>query len=244
MEQSTTTDTTTIDRVTNVFECSKAKANPERAGAVANTLTLDLESGKSDVSPYTFGNPPFHKSTFYSVLSIIIRNLEKIKIYSVPILGGAHSVLSGSAPASESVTLCGLKPPRYFWFVISGSLCDLIQFMIDLFIFSVVKIQDPSICWGASFFLSIIARHTSHRYLVFGDFSCGYWSSLLRMYGGYSISIIVSTVSNYAISKMTTVSHYGLWLITMLWTGIFNYYILKKLWKYNPSFGNGGSKRV
>lgn len=84
-----------------------------------------------------------------------------------------------------------------------------------------------------SFTVSVVFRHTSHRYLVFGRYVGGYHKSLIRMYGGYSFSIVASTGINWVLSRVTSIGHYGLWVITMLWTGIVNYFILKKLWTFD-----------
>jgi hypothetical protein len=97
-------------------------------------------------------------------------------------------------------------------------------------------IEDASLCWALGFGMSIIFRHTSHRYLVFGDYVGGYAKSLLRMYGGYSIIIVISTMFNIIMTKLAKMNHYAAWIITLLWTGIVNYFILKKIW----SFGGGG----
>lgn len=155
------------------------------------------------------------------------------------LISGVHDVIYGTKPASECITFIDqtYQLPRYVWYMISGSFCDIIQFFIDyilhkklntiLYIFS-----DSSICWMTSFAVSVVARHTSHRYLVFGDYIGGYWNSLLRMYTGYSIIIILSTCFHKLFIDFGNVSHVVAWIGTMLWTGIVNYFILKRLWTF------------
>lgn len=154
----------------------------------------------------------------------------------IPLVRGLGLVVNGTHPASESVILCGLKPLRYFWYMISGMICDIIQFCIDMVLFKLVHIDSPSICWALGFSISIIFRHTSHRYLVFGNYVGGYWNSLLRMYGGYSIIIVLSTIFNFVMTTMLHIPHYLAWIVTLLWTGVVNYFILKHLWSF------GGNK--
>lgn len=122
----------------------------------------------------------------------------------------------------EHFKIFGYRPPLYFWFLISGFTCDCIQAMLDYMI-SIILIslfgedtgdinsvsKDDSggssyatICWTVSYILSIAVRHTSHRYIVFGEYEGSYWASLFRLYGAYSASIILSMCSNYFLSRI------------------------------------------
>ena len=159
----------------------------------------------------------------------------------IHLIQGIDRVVFGTKAASECVVICGIKPVRYLWYMLSGSLCDALQLLIDLFLNTVMHISDPSICWVMGFAISIIARHSSHRYLVFGDYVGGYWRSLSRMYAGYSIIIVISTVFNIVMTRDLKLSHYVAWTITLLWTGIVNYFILKYLWTFGSTKGNGGN---
>ncbi len=143
--------------------------------------------------------------------------------------------LDGTMPASQAVKICGMRPPQYLWYMLSGSFCDLIQLFIDLLIHITFGIENASVCWILGFSLSILVRHSSHRYLVFGMYVGGYRNSLMRMYGGYSISIILSTIANYIMTEWYAVPHYVAWVFTLLWTGVVNYFILKKLWSFGGS---------
>mmetsp|Transcript_14347 Transcript_14347/g.33399 ORF Transcript_14347/g.33399 Transcript_14347/m.33399 type:complete len:237 (+) Transcript_14347:210-920(+) len=151
------------------------------------------------------------------------------------IISGLKKVFSGSQPAAEVVRIAGVRPPRYLCYMVSGSGCDVIQFLMYVLLYE--QIRDASLCWALSFGGSIVFRHTTHRYLVFGDYVGGYWQSLGRMYAGYSIIIVLSTIFNYAVQKYVDMSHKIAWILTLLWTGIVNYMILKKLWSF------GGSKK-
>ena len=153
------------------------------------------------------------------------------------IITGMDRVLYGTQPAAEVVKVLGVHPPRYLCYMISGSGCDILQFLIDIFLHVVMHLEDPSVCWALGFGISIVFRHTTHRYLVFGDYVGGYWASLGRMYAGYSVIIFLSTIFNIFMTRYAELPHYVAWIVTMLWTGIVNYFILKKLWTF------GGSKQ-
>jgi hypothetical protein len=150
----------------------------------------------------------------------------------VPIITGIDRVLFGTQPAAEVVEVLGVHPPRYLCYMISGSGCDILQFFFDVMLHVVFHFEDASVCWALGFGLSVVFRHTTHRYLVFGDYVGGYWASLGRMYAGYSIIIVLSTIFNVIMTRYAEFPHYVAWIITMLWTGIVNYFILKKLWSF------------
>lgn len=172
----------------------------------------------------------------YLIFLRLVEMLQNIRVRGRPLISGLDRVVFGTASAAEAVSLCGIRPPQYLFYMISGAVCDVLQLLLDYSLHTAFAIDDPSICWALSFTLSIVARHTTHRYLVFGMYVGGYYNSLLRMYGGYSIIIVLSTIFNILMTKVASISHYVAWIITLLWTGIVNYFILKKLWSFggNP----------
>lgn len=120
----------------------------------------------------------------------------------------------------ERFKICGYQVPQYFWFVISGALCDIVQALIDYMVYQIYVFdwERATVCWTVSYTLSIIVRHSSHRLIVFGEFEGSYCSSLGRTYLTYSTSIILSMVSNHFIINAFMLSHRDAWIITMLWT--------------------------
>jgi putative flippase GtrA len=118
--------------------------------------------------------------------------------------------------------------------MLSGAMCDVLQ-ISTLFLLHKYVVTDGTACWAIGFILSIPCRHTSHRYLVFGDYVGGYRKSLLRMYMGYSVIIILSTLFNLVMSHLFHLPMSILWIVTLLWTGIANYFILKYFWSYGSS---------
>lgn len=63
-------------------------------------------------------------------------------------------------PAADVVRVCGVRPPRYAFYMLSGSSCDVYQLVIDAFIHEVLGIYDSSVCWGLGFGISVALRHT------------------------------------------------------------------------------------
>lgn len=155
----------------------------------------------------------------------------------VQIVEGLDRFLLSTPPAaSEVILIAGFQPPRYLWYMLSGALCDILQ-ISTLFVLHQF-IHDGTACWGLGFLLSIPCRHTSHRYLVFGDYVGGYKKSLMRMYMGYSVIIVLSTLFNLCMSRLIEIPVSFLWIITLLWTGIANYFILKYFWSYGGNQSN------
>jgi putative flippase GtrA len=128
--------------------------------------------------------------------------------------------------------ICGYRIPHYFWFVLSGGLCDIIQAFIDYGISLIYYLEweKATVCWTVSYILSIAVRHSSHRLLVFGEYEGTYWSSLFRTYATYSSSIVLSMVTNHLMVSFLGFSHQMAWIFTMIWTGIYNYFLLKTTW--------------
>jgi len=62
----------------------------------------------------------------------------------IPLFKGIDRVVSGAQPAAEAVVICGIKPYRYFWYMLSGSksavICDI---DLDLLISCIEKLPSP-----------------------------------------------------------------------------------------------------
>ena len=127
----------------------------------------------------------------------------------------------------EKVKCCGYRVHNYFWFVLSGAICDIIQFGMDRAIYHIYTYEweRSTVCWTLSYTLSVFVRHYSHMRLVVGEYDGTYCSSLTRTYATYSSSIILSVITNHMITTNLGMSHLHAWIITMLWTGIYNYFI-------------------
>lgn len=138
---------------------------------------------------------------------------------------------------AQDIRIMNWKPPKYLWYMISGGLCDVIQLGI-LYLIHTYVIRNQSICWMVAFCISILFRHTFHRYLVFGNYIGGYIASLLRMYTGYSVTIVLSTIVNYILSHIFEVNVFVLAILTMGWTGVVNYFILKYFWNFGSTNNN------
>jgi hypothetical protein len=133
----------------------------------------------------------------------------------------------------ENFKLFGYKIPLYFWFVLSGSLCDVLQAFIDYGVSLVYpfEFERATVCWTVSYAISICIRHSSHRFIVFGEYEGSYFASLCRTYATYSSSIVLSMVTNHLLVNQLFLTHKQAWIITMLWTGVYNYFMLKASWR-------------
>jgi len=100
---------------------------------------------------------------------------------------------------SERAYICGYKVPHYFFFMMSGMICDVIQFFVDKLIYSlyVIDFERSTVCWALSYMISIIFRHSSHRIFVFGEYEGTYFSSLMKTYLTYASSIVISIIANH-----------------------------------------------
>ena len=92
-----------------------------------------------------------------------------------------------------SLRLFGYKVHQYFWFMISGFMCDCFQAILD-YIISILytfEYEKITVCWMLSYCGSICLRHISHKYLVFGDYEGTYCQSLSKVYLAYLSSIVI-----------------------------------------------------
>lgn len=140
----------------------------------------------------------------------------------------------------------GYKIPTYFWFVVSGTICDILQAVIDYIIslLYIWEVERATVCWTLSYTISIFIRHYSHRILVFGEYEGTYCNSLSRTYMAYSSSIALSMVTNHLIVSFLNLSHKQAWIITMLWTGIYNYFMLKATWRPKKETHSGKLEHI
>ena len=138
---------------------------------------------------------------------------------------------------AHEVRLLGWKPPTYAWFALSGGVCDIIQLgmLYLLHVYVLPTNMDTSVSWMVAFCTSIFFRHTSHRFFVFGTYVGGYTRSLGRIYMGYSVTIVLSTILNYILNRILEVNLFLLAILTMAWTGVVNYFILKYFWNIGSS---------
>jgi putative flippase GtrA len=148
------------------------------------------------------------------------------------------TMLTSHIKACTCFTACGFeKVPQYLWFMLSGALCDVVQALIDycIYLLYTMEWERATVCWTASYTLSIIVRHSSHRLLVFGDYEGSYCMSLARTYLTYSSSIMISMITNHLLVAFLELTHQQAWIITMIWTGVYNYFMLRASWRQTPA---------
>lgn len=108
----------------------------------------------------------------------------------------------------------------------------MVQFFIDWAISLVYFLnwEKATVCWTLSYIISIVVRHFSHRLIVFGEYEGTYWTSLMKTYATYSSSIFLSILTNWFLVRYLYLSHTHAWLATLIWTGVYNYFMLKASW--------------
>lgn len=141
--------------------------------------------------------------------------------------------LSNMLAHQEKFKCFGHRIPHYFWFMLSGAICDIAQALIDYFIYKLYVFDEygrATVCWTLSYSISIFIRHYSHRIIVFGDYEGSYCNSLTRTYLTYSSSIVLSMICNHLLVRFGHLTHRDAWIVTMIWTGVYNYFLLKANW--------------
>jgi putative flippase GtrA len=136
----------------------------------------------------------------------------------------------------DKLRICGHKIPRYLFFMLSGAICDIGQIFVNwgIAVLYVYNWEKSTVCWTLSYIISIWMRHYSHKHLVFGEYEGTYWNSLMKMYLSYSSSIIWSTLIVYVMTSQLNFSLVEAFTFSKLFTGVYNYLVLKSSWKQPP----------
>ena len=158
-------------------------------------------------------------------------------------------------PMAERVRCNGRRLPRYLWYMLSGAICDVFQFFIDRavytsFLVSMLPYEQDTVSWTVAYVLTIALRHETHRIFVFGAYEGSYWANLGKMYMTYATTIAASIVLRSMLARAAeqlpavmlayfSARTYG-YFATMLFTGVFSYFALKRNWGSGSS-GDCGS---
>ncbi len=62
----------------------------------------------------------------------------------VPLFHGIDKVVNGTRPASEMVSICGIKPLRYFWYMLSGGECHCLRWRLCHFYWFTTLVESES----------------------------------------------------------------------------------------------------
>lgn len=99
-----------------------------------------------------------------------------------------------------------------------------------------------TVAWTLSYLTSIAWQHSLHRVLVFGT-GGSFWRSLVWTYVSYTAALILSTLMNDALTQYAGVAHRYAWGITLIATGVLNYYTVKSAFAEVPAKPTEPSKR-
>ena len=159
---------------------------------------------------------------------------------------------STSVALADSCTICGRHPPRFLFFAVSGSLCNIAQLALDrLLLEALQKLAadadrepfwwEPTACWTVSYTLSISLRHWSHSYFVFGRHADHWCCALAKTYLTYLSTILASTALNLALVSTLKQSHDIALAITAGFSVVWSYFALRCTWKFGDD-GHSGAR--
>lgn len=97
-------------------------------------------------------------------------------------------------PLAESVRWRGKLLPRYGWYMLSGALCDIGQFVLYKLLWNTFGL--PTLAWTAAYVLSIAMRQETHKVFVFGHYEGAWWKNLWRFYCVYFLTVATSMPVN------------------------------------------------
>ena len=152
--------------------------------------------------------------------------------------------MEGSTSLADTCSLCGWRPPRFVFFAISGSMCNVVQLLLDRLLTSMLP-EDvwwiPTASWTLSYTLSVALRHYSHAWFVFGQHSDSMWIALGRTYVAYASTIIASTAVNLLLVWGTACKPDVALILTASFSVIWSYFALSKTWRSTHAEVTGSS---
>jgi hypothetical protein len=98
----------------------------------------------------------------------------------------------------------------------------------------------PTVCWTASYFLSISLRHYSHTVLVFGVQNDPTWWALFKTYVAYLSTIVASTGLNLLLIGYLAQSHDAALVFTAAFSVAWSYVALRYTWLSGHDEAGGG----
>lgn len=103
-------------------------------------------------------------------------------------------------PLAETVRWKGRLLPRYAWYMLSGAVCDVGQFLMYKTLWTSLGL--PTFSWTAAYLLSIAMRQESHKVFVFGHYDGSWFKNLCRFYCVYFITVATSMPVNLVLVRL------------------------------------------
>ena len=147
-----------------------------------------------------------------------------------------------SRPLAQTCVVCGRTPPRFFFFVLSGSACNGVQLAIDRVLALVLPPNTwwvPTFCWTVSYAASVSFRFVSHAAIVFGPHRDPPLLALGKTYCTYLSTIVASTAVNLALVAGLGLAHEVALVPTAAFSVCWSYIALSYTWR--DSTGKSGS---
>jgi hypothetical protein len=148
----------------------------------------------------------------------------------------AMSWCADRLPLAAHCVLCGrYKPPRFLFFGLSGSLCNLAQLGLDRMLLLLIGRDSawyvPTVCWTASYTLSVALRHVSHSVFVFGVHADPVWKALAKTYLTYLSTIVASAAINLMLIGALELTHEVALVFTASFSVVWSYAALRVTWR-------------
>ena len=108
-------------------------------------------------------------------------------------------LMPGSSSLADTCVVCGRQPPRFIFFALSGSLCNIAQLALDRALTLVLPPDvwwTPTASWTLSYTFTVPLRHLSHAYCVFGQHADPFWLAMSKTFMTYVSTIVASTAVN------------------------------------------------
>ena len=139
------------------------------------------------------------------------------------------------APLAHSCRICGRRVPRFVCFAVSGSLCNIVQLVLDRAIWLTIEgaeLELPVVTsWTVSYTISVSLRHLSHEWFVFGRHADPFWCALGKSYATYGTTIVASTALNLWLISALQQSHDVALAITASFSVLWSFFVLQCTWQ-------------
>ena len=142
--------------------------------------------------------------------------------------------MPGSSSLADTCVVCGRQPPRFIFFALSGSLCNIAQLALDRALTLVLPPDvwwTPTASWTLSYTFTVPLRHLSHAYCVFGQHADPFWLAMSKTFMTYVSTIVASTAVNMLLVWGDVCKPDIALIITACFSVVWSYVALRNVWR-------------
>ena len=143
-------------------------------------------------------------------------------------------LMPGSSSLADTCVVCGRQPPRFIFFALSGSLCNIAQLALDRALTLVLPPDvwwTPTASWTLSYTFTVPLRHLSHAYCVFGQHADPFWLAMSKTFMTYVSTIVASTAVNMLLVWGDVCKPDIALIITACFSVVWSYVALRNVWR-------------